>query len=239
MRKYLVSVGFAPAALAATLAMADDLSFFSPYEILTDHLGCAEPGMVTLHVKFDTQASATYFVNGLNIDHERDERCEIATRKGTARGTAEVPCPEGVAPMPPTEEELSAVDRVSKLPKVVDVEGELFHCLMSGPRDASREAQMTLSGTWSAELPKFTAFTISEGEFGRWKSRAMFYPSRTELLFDGYTEITLPPYLRLFLEASEMQDANNDVYGAKIRLITDLQLVPRLDGTCDLGGETC
>jgi hypothetical protein len=239
MRKFLVTVGLGPAALAASMAMADDLSYYSPYEILSAHLGCAEPGMVALHVKFDTQASASYRVDGLSVELARNARCTIPMRKGTDKIDIEVPCAEGVAETAPTEEELSLIDGVSNLPEVVNVKGEIYHCVMPEREDVSRQTQRTLSGSWLADLPESAGFTIGGGDFAGWKSRALFYPSRTELLFDGYTEVTLPPYLRLFLGSEVLQDDNEDIYGVTVRLEVDLQLVPRLDGGCGLGGEKC
>lgn len=239
MRKFVILIGFGPVALLASLAMANGLTFYSPYEILADHPGCAESGMVALHVKFDAQADAYYFLDNLPIALNRNDSCEIKTRKGTSRTTLEVPCPEGVAPAPETEEQQRALDRKSALPRVINLKGEMYHCLMPEPLGESRERQVTMAGFYSAELPRSTGFMVEGGEFEKWNDRAVLYPSRTELLFDGSTEVTLPPYLRLFIGPTGMIDDTNAIDDAEARMIVDIQLVPLIGVSCDLGGEKC
>lgn len=196
--------------------------------------------MVALHVKFDTQAEAHYFLDGLNIRQDRGDSCELSMRKGTSETTVDVPCSEGVASAPPTEEELSAIDRMSALPETVSVRGEIFHCLMPKVGAVgSRQTQKTLTGTWSAELPGLTGFTVQEGKFGGWNNVATLFPSRTEILFDGSTPVTLPPYLRLYIGPAQMFDDTNQIDQAKVRMLVDLQLVPLFDVSCDIGGEKC
>ena len=241
MRKSVIARSCALAAMFSSAVMADDLTFYSPYEILANYPGCDEPGMVTLHVKFETQASAHYFVNGLSIDADRADLCEIKTGKGTDRETLKVPCPEGGAPTVQTEDEQRQIDQVSSLPEVVEVKGEVFHCLFPKPRVLSRENQGTLSGVWSGEFPKSTGYGVVDGKFGRAsdESQAAFYQSRTELLFDGKTFVTLPPYLRLFMGPSQLSNETIEVDDATVRLVVDLQLAPLLDVSCDMGGDKC
>lgn len=207
MSKLVFVVGLASAALLGSAAIADDLTFYSPYEIITDYPGCKGPGMVALHVKFDAQAEADYFLGGQLLGMDQEESCKLTTRKGTSKVTFEIPCAESVAPAAPTEEEQDSLKRMFALPETVSVRGEIFHCLSSNARDdGNRDKQETLAGSWSAELPAPNDFSIGDGEFGQWENRARFYPSRTEILFDGGTEVALPPYLRLFIGPAQMFD---------------------------------
>ena len=240
MRKFVASIGFGSVAMLAPLALADGHAFYSPYEILADYPGCAGPGMIALHVKFDAQAEANYLLSGKQIGLDQEDSCELTTRRGTNKTTFQVPCPENVAPAAPTEEGRNDLERLSMLPEILNIHGELFHCLSSeSTGDENRQKQETLAGTWSAELPEPTDFSIGDGEFGKRGSRARYYPSRTEILFDGTTEVALPPYLRLFIGPTQIFDEKNPISDAGVRMSVDLHLVPLFDVSCDLGGEKC
>lgn len=241
MWKSVILVALSVVATGTSRIAADDLSYYSPYKILTDHPGCEGPEMIALHVKFDLETTARYFYEGTPVETALDEECSVTSRKGTNVDTAIIPCTDGMAPTPPSDENMIALERISVLPKTVKVAGEIIQCLMPEEEFAggSSRDQMTVAGSWTAQFPQPTDSQIEGGTFDRRWPTANFERSRTELLFDGQTFVTLPPRLRVFIGTAKVVDKTNQIQGAGLRMRFDLHLVPLFDVDCDIGGDNC
>lgn len=241
MRTFVILVGLSVVVVATSQVAADDLSFYSPYEILTDHPGCKGPDRVALHVKFNVESTATYLYEGKLLDAVVNEQCTITSRKGTTVVTSAIPCSDGIASASLSDETRMALERLSQLPETVTVAGEIFQCLLPEEKfigGASRN-QMTLGGSWTAQIPESTGFRIEGDEFSRRWPSANFERSRTELLFDGRTFVTIPPHLRVFIGPTELVDNTDKIRSAVIRTQFNLNLVPLFDVDCDIGGDKC
>lgn len=241
MRKFVILAGLSVVVAATPRVAADDLSFYSPYEILTDHPGCEGPDRVALHVKFNVETTATYLYANQPIDAVVNEECTIRSRKGTTVVTSAIPCSDGIAPATLSEETRMALERLSQLPETVTVAGEIFQCLMPEEEftaGASRN-QMTLGGSWTAHIPESTGFRIEGEEVSRRWPSANFERSRSALLFDGQTFVTIPPHLRVFIGPTELIDTTNKIEGAGVRAQFNLNLVPLFDVDCEIGGDKC